>query len=370
MPKPIKILLLLIIALPLLISSSISQVNSYVYANNPQESVQVKQNQIQPQVDVNIYADETHKSVKIKQNQRIGQDFIPRVDNTTDIAVFIKFPGGYDLTMNLFDEENLRYLKPKSVWAGSKAGWVFFNVSSDDYQLRKNSRYTIELVSNYDPMSWAFDDTNPYPDGIAFYSDQDWPEADFGLRTYGYNDEDLNKEDNQVNESANQVSNEQSTNENENNQQTNTSQKVVSSIAPPTKLGAKIEILNNQTSIVLDWQKSKTKNIDGYQIYRSQEKEKGYQLISITSADQTTYIDQDLDHSTTYYYRLSTLKDDQRSKYSNIASATTSTIKTENKASPETDPSSSWRAILLSILSIYLLLLLSFWLSYKRYRKL
>ncbi|MDP1688963.1 MAG: fibronectin type III domain-containing protein [bacterium] len=76
------------------------------------------------------------------------------------------------------------------------------------------------------------------------------------------------------------------------------------------------------TQINLTWYDTNS-NETGYNIYRSLDKSIGFKLIATTPANSTSYSDQGLSISTTYYYKAKTVSGNKLSVFSNIANATT-----------------------------------------------
>ncbi len=71
------------------------------------------------------------------------------------------------------------------------------------------------------------------------------------------------------------------------------------------------------SSVYLRWI-DRSDNEKGYQVYRSQTETSGYQLIFTTPANQTTYINNNLEPGKTFFFRVRAYNDDGVSAYTNI----------------------------------------------------
>ncbi|MBX6379658.1 MAG: fibronectin type III domain-containing protein [Thermoflavifilum aggregans] len=90
---------------------------------------------------------------------------------------------------------------------------------------------------------------------------------------------------------------------------------------PPDPASNPIAIALSQTKVQLSWSQkpNPVNNETGFEIYRSLQKDTGYQLIAINPADSTVFIDSTVNPNTTYYYRI-------RAIDSTAASATTAPV--------------------------------------------
>jgi hypothetical protein len=339
------------------------------------------------ELDVYIHADDTYKSVSIDDNETIAQMFVPHKDYTTSIAPYIKFGHGEWITMKLYDHQNLKFFPSLGLRAPDGSGWLSFSLDPEIYELVPGNHYSIQLEADNPLPSWTYDILNPYDEGYAGISGEVRLETDLGLMTFGYNEEDLindnndgiandNNDDDEGENDSEVVNN----NEEDPNSEDKQTSQTDSTIKSPTNLSATATYSDNQPIIKLTWEESKTKNIDGYEIYRSKQKDKGFQKIAFLAGQKTNYDDKNLEYKTNYYYKIKSSKNNRSSDYSKVASATTqaleeiqsnqdqlNNIKLNQSSNNNLD---DWRMILVVFLTIYLLLISSFWLTYKRYQKL
>ena len=78
----------------------------------------------------------------------------------------------------------------------------------------------------------------------------------------------------------------------------------------------------SKTSIQLTWN-DKSNNEDGFQIYRGLAESGPFSLIATTGTNTTSYLDQNLQANTVYYYKVRARKTVVFSTYSNVASSST-----------------------------------------------
>jgi fibronectin type 3 domain-containing protein len=90
--------------------------------------------------------------------------------------------------------------------------------------------------------------------------------------------------------------------------------------AAPTDLTASEQ---SASAIRLIWSSS-GETLTGFKIERSLSEDSGFMQIAVLGRDSTSHVDESLDESTTYYYRLRAYEGTRDSGYSNVASATTS----------------------------------------------
>ncbi|MCL6524163.1 MAG: fibronectin type III domain-containing protein [Thermoflavifilum sp.] len=104
---------------------------------------------------------------------------------------------------------------------------------------------------------------------------------------------------------------------------------------PPDPAANPLAVALSQTRVQLSWSQNPNPrfNETGFEIYRSLQKDSGYQLIAINPADSTIFIDSTVNPNTTYYYRI-------RAIDSTAASTTTApvSVKTLSDNLPPSPP--------------------------------
>ena len=164
---------------------------------------------------------------------------------------------------------------------------------------------------------------NVYAGGTSFAA------ADYVFTTYGYN--------------ASSSTNDQTASE-------------TSSIAAPTD--AKAEYVANDNRVKVSWTKSATTDIDGYRIFRSEDKTKDFAKIG--QVDKKIYEDFDtaIIANKTYYYYIKAYKTTEEGVSSNIAEVKIPAKKTATPVATTISASNWWLYLLLGGVALLLIIFL------------
>jgi len=96
------------------------------------------------------------------------------------------------------------------------------------------------------------------------------------------------------------------------------------SLPGPTAPSGLAAVSNSPTTVDLSWTDN-SGDETGFEVERSLTGIGGWSLITTTAADATTYQDTGLSEGTEYFYRVRAINGEGNSRWSNVASDTTST---------------------------------------------
>jgi fibronectin type 3 domain-containing protein len=80
----------------------------------------------------------------------------------------------------------------------------------------------------------------------------------------------------------------------------------------------------------MTWQASETSNIDGYNIYRSEEEKDGFKNIILAEKNITEFVDESVESGKTYYYFIRSKKDDSESESTETLNLSSSILENNN----------------------------------------
>ena len=194
-------------------------------------------------------------------------------------------------------------------------GWNTFDFNDVTVTVSDNESYGIYVVSAADGPQWKYTSgPSTYDRGYAIWQSNDMVDWDYNFKTYGYNP------DTPPTPSGDQPGDQGTTGTTGTTGTGETLGTPTSAIAKPLELTAAYS--ETDRGVKLAWKASTTADIDGYKIFRSENKDKGYTKIKETKKDKLDYIDQDIAASKTYYYQVRAYKSSEQSYSSNTAWAT------------------------------------------------
>ena len=248
----------------------------------------------------------------IGNNPPEQQSFVPTQNRLTDIVLKL---GGFnfngDATVAILSGESEIAVKTIT-FATSTPTYRTFTFATP-VTLTPGATYKIWIDHNRSasPLYWYHNtDSNCYPNGSAFWNGSAQI-PDFDFATWGCS---VSEPENPPSSPADQPDNQGTTGTGE------TLGTPTSAIVKPLELTAAYSEADR--GVKLAWRASTTADIDGYKIFRSEDKNKDYTRIKETKKDKLDCIDQDITASKTYYYQVRAYKGNEQSYSSNTASAT------------------------------------------------
>lgn len=193
---------------------------------------------------------------------------------------------------------------------GSGDGWEEF---SFDVDLTKEAIYAIRVLgATIETTNWPFTG-NEYSRGEMWYEVGKASYAnDLLFKTWGTDPVEMVEEETNPGSDQTPEQTDVSSTTGE-----APSSAVSTSITKPSELTA-----TYSNGVQLAWKASTTTDIDGYAIFRSETKGKGYSKITSVAKTEVSYLDQAAAASKTYYYVIRATKGGQQSANSNEASIT------------------------------------------------
>jgi hypothetical protein len=91
-----------------------------------------------------------------------------------------------------------------------------------------------------------------------------------------------------------------------------------SALLPPGNLSFQLNQEGDKFSVSLDWEESKTEDIEGYKVYRSKDDEYSPEEIATIPPDTLNYTDESVEKDVKYYYYVRSYKDGDESVDSNV----------------------------------------------------
>lgn len=138
-------------------------------------------------------------------------------------------------------------------------------------------------------------------------------------------------------------------------------------IAAPTSVAA--EYVTATSKVKITWNKSSTTDIDGYRIFRSEQKTEDFTKVGTVDKGIYEYSDSEISASKTYYYYVRAYKGSDESENSNTATVTIPAKKTTPATTAAKSASSWWlyailggsAALLIAFLIVYEIKLKKMW---------
>lgn len=248
-------------------------------------------------------------SIRICTGSRMMQYFKPTLNRLDSV------------TINVADASGTVSLAIKSHASGSWQdiatvsnqpavdGWNVFDF--EDVAVTPESDYTISVSADCtdNNTKWYYANNNPYARGFAVWQSTDYPEWDFQFQTFGMNITTPSDTSADTSETSGPTA----TGE--------TLGTATSAIEKPTNLKATFaEAGATSRGVKLIWDISKTADIYGYKIYRSEEATKGFVKIGQITKESFAFLDTNIVASKKYYYQVRAYRGEEQSYSSNTAS--------------------------------------------------
>ncbi len=196
--------------------------------------------------------------------------------------------------------------------------WQRFNASGET-TVNTSNYYWLCLGTNNINLRWYYSEPSGYNNGFLLLKYRNGvpvfqANQDFGFRTFGYDpDQPAGPSDDQPVDQGGTTGTTSTTSSGE------ILGTPTTTIAKPLELTAAYSEADH--GVKLAWKASTTADIDGYKIFRSENKDKGYTKIKDTKKDKLDYLDQDIAVGKTYYYQVRAYKGSGQSYSSNTATA-------------------------------------------------
>ena len=249
-------------------------------------------------------------SINILTGTRNAQTFKPTKTILEKVGVEITTPNGtLHCTIREFTGGAWVTLVDGGTQAAT-AGWMIFDFA--DLTVVPEQRYGIFLESEYpvSPSLWKYTSTSGYDRGYGIWQNNDKPDWDYNFKTWGYTPDSGVPATDQASTTTGTTATSGNT----------PSANVSSAIDKPTNLKAEYSTTTGKVGANLTWTASKTTDITGYVIFRSETKGKGHTKVGTVDKKTLTYLDPIVAAGKTYYYIVRTTKGDAQSASSNEAS--------------------------------------------------
>lgn len=305
----------------------------------------------------------------------VAQTFMPSVTGLSYVEIELGTEGtGQEVavairhkTGSTWDAGRLAFVKQPAI-----SGWNTFDFT--DITVTKDDLYGI-FVTGTAPTGWIYSDQEgTYSRGNVYlpFNDMNMPNGDLNFKTWGtspvemIDEQDISEQQNSTPETV-EVSADQTAG-------TGDAPAAVTSNTIEAPSGLKTKYINGTVS--LSWVASKTTNIDGYKVFRSEEKTTAFKEIGKTSKANVEYSDKNnLISQKTYYYFVRAYKGTEESSATQTIEITTSetvsaAVGAKAEATPsfdnETDTADQSQGRLYWIFPTILLILLVILIAYKK----
>jgi hypothetical protein len=252
---------------------------------------------------------------------RFAQTFKPTKSKLDKVQLELaNVPGEATLTVNIRHRSGLIWQEGWMTTVSNQAivnGWNTFDFSDIDLQVTDNDTYGIYVDCGDADTQWKYKGgPSVYDRGFMIWQSTDKLDWDYNFKTWGYNPA--------TEEGSDPPDDSAPTNPAVTGTSSETPSATTSaSIVKPTNLTATYSDETDSKGVKLAWTASKTTDIDGYKIFRSETAINGYGKIGETKKAIIEFLDDNVASATTYYYQVRAIKGSEQSASSNTASATT-----------------------------------------------
>ena len=288
-------------------------------------------------IGAHCYPSNPNNSYYIWTFAPIHQPFVTTHNTITKMSFYLRGTGKVKFKLR---ETHITYFEDiysTTITSSSSTGkWVEVKFSTPT-KVIKSHWYWIEMRA--DPgvlVSWVYGDTSCYSfygSGNAMYGESHYYHdfnADFGFAEYGYDatdtaaipEDDTDKTKDAVAEKEYIYGVERSG--------PASSKYINANIKAPTSVKAVSQKQEDKSAVKITWEKSATKDVDGYIVFRKT-KGKDYKSIIQVKNDAASYLDSEVDVGQSYTYMLRAYKEKYESPNSNEAKIE---VKNQAKISP------------------------------------
>ncbi len=259
--------------------------------------------------------------VTVSGHSDISQTFTPSQNRLSRVGVWVEGDG--DGTVYLRILKNNVTIGSGSRSEPSEYSLIYFDF--DDLTLEPgNSNYRIKLTTGPGNTSlrWHRSSSSGCCASGHALLDGTIKDYDWGFATYGWTYTSDEEEDSSDSSQPSSDSNNQTNDQTSSTVGTSEapSENVNYNISPPNELTITDVPEDQGNQLKLTWKKSDTSNIDGYKVFRSEEKESGFRNIGYSKQNITSYLDRTVVPEKDYYYFI-------RAYQNNEESASSETVK-------------------------------------------
>jgi len=255
------------------------------------------------------------------------QTFYPTKNRLTKVVLHLAaFMTDSTATMKLLSSDGTELASASQTVTGTNpvapADYTFEGFS---VTITPGNKYQLVLIRSAGATLYWYKTTACAIQGNLYSNGTSWPGADYVFTSYGY--------DEATPEPA--------------------------GIAAPTSVAA--EYVTATSKVKITWNKSSTTDIDGYRIFRSEQKTKDFTKVGTVDKGIYEYSDSEISASKTYYYYVRAYKGSDESENSNTATVTIPAKKTTPITTAAKQTSSWWlyailggsAALLIAFLIVY-----------------
>jgi len=238
----------------------------------------------------------------------LAQSFSPTLNRLSSVLVGVAMGADNpkDVTVEIRKITGGDQLVATETISASNTLVTWLEFTFDDVVLNTSYQYKIVASSASTTGHWVYSTASCTEGGSAIVDGSTHADKDFGFVTYGHSVADVADPADSV-ESTDDAST-----------TTSSDSTISTSIGEATTLVA--EYISEDKAVKLNWGKSSTTTIDGYRIYKSAEKNKGYSRLASVDKNILEYSDNEELAEGTFYYFVRAYDGNLESANSNIVS--------------------------------------------------
>jgi hypothetical protein len=261
----------------------------------------------------------------INGHSDISQTFTPTQNRLGRIGLVLKGDGN-DTVYVRIQKNNTTIATGSTTEPSGSEVWKY--IDFDDIELIPGDQYKIKLTTGGWSAGWYRSSSSGCSDSGTAYLDGTEKSYDWGFATWGHTytapeepaqDDQPVVDDQQPNSEEDQSSDTDSAISEGSNQAPST--EVDFSIDPPSNLEASDVDKDQGGKIKLSWDDSSTSSIEGYLVFRSEQRDGEYKNIAKTGKQVLTYTD-NVENEKSFYYFVRAYEGEGESASSNKAKAT------------------------------------------------